>query len=41
MNATIRGRTQHFRTVTFDRAQNAVLFFTTCRSGLGCAILRP
>src|SRR5271156_3334809 len=24
MNVTIRGRTQHFRTVTFDRAQNAV-----------------
>jgi methylthioribose-1-phosphate isomerase len=25
MNVTIRGRTQHFRTVTFDRAQNFVL----------------
>jgi methylthioribose-1-phosphate isomerase len=25
MNVTIRGRTQHFRTVTFDRAQNCVL----------------
>ena len=25
MNVTVRGRTQHFRTVTFDRAQNAVL----------------
>src|SRR5271154_6632299 len=25
MNVTFRGRTQHFRTVTFDRAQNAVL----------------
>ena len=24
MNVTFRGRTQHFRTVTFDRAQNAV-----------------
>jgi len=24
MNVTLRGRTQHFRTVTFDRAQNAV-----------------
>jgi methylthioribose-1-phosphate isomerase len=24
MNVTVRGRTQHFRTVTFDRAQNAV-----------------
>src|SRR5271170_4442135 len=24
MNATVRGRTQHFRTVTFDRTQNAV-----------------
>src|SRR5450432_1517634 len=24
MNVTIRGRTRHFRTVTFDRAQNAV-----------------
>ena len=24
MNVTIRGRTQHFRTVTFDRAQNTV-----------------
>src|SRR5271170_4203644 len=25
MNVTIRGRTQHFRTVTFDRARNSVL----------------
>jgi S-methyl-5-thioribose-1-phosphate isomerase len=25
MNVTVRGRTQHFRTVTFDRARNAVL----------------
>src|SRR5258708_5626248 len=25
MNVTVRGRTQHFLTVTFDRAQNAVL----------------
>ena len=25
MNVTVHGRTQHFRTVTFDRAQNAVL----------------
>jgi methylthioribose-1-phosphate isomerase len=25
MNVTIRGRTQHFRTVTFDRANNSVL----------------
>ncbi|HEX3889622.1 MAG TPA: S-methyl-5-thioribose-1-phosphate isomerase [Verrucomicrobiae bacterium] len=25
MNVTIRGRTQHYRTVTFDRAQNYVL----------------
>src|SRR5277367_3738808 len=25
MNVTIRGRTQHFRTVTFDRARNHVL----------------
>jgi methylthioribose-1-phosphate isomerase len=25
MNATVQGSTQHFRTVTFDRAQNAVL----------------
>jgi S-methyl-5-thioribose-1-phosphate isomerase len=25
MNVTVRGRTQHFRTVTFDRTQNAVL----------------
>ncbi len=25
MNVTVRGRTQQFRTVTFDRAQNAVL----------------
>jgi S-methyl-5-thioribose-1-phosphate isomerase len=25
MNVTIRGRTQHFRTVTFDRAANSVL----------------
>ena len=25
MNVTVRGRTQHFRTVTFDRAQNSVL----------------
>ena len=25
MNVTVRGRTQHFRTVTFDRAGNAVL----------------
>jgi S-methyl-5-thioribose-1-phosphate isomerase len=24
MNVTVRGRTRHFRTVTFDRAQNAV-----------------
>ena len=24
MNVTVQGRTQHFRTVTFDRAQNAV-----------------
>ena len=24
MNVTVRGRTQHFRTVTFDRTQNAV-----------------
>ena len=24
MNVTVRGRTQHYRTVTFDRAQNAV-----------------
>ena len=24
MNVTIRGRTQHFRTVTFDHLQNAV-----------------
>src|SRR5471032_33495 len=24
MNVTVRGRTQHFRTVTFERAQNAV-----------------
>jgi hypothetical protein len=31
MNVTVRGRTQHFRTVTFDRAQNAVRRFTTCR----------
>ena len=22
MNVTVRGRNQHFRTVTFDRAQN-------------------
>jgi methylthioribose-1-phosphate isomerase len=25
MNVTVRGRTQHFRTVTFDRARNSVL----------------
>src|SRR5271154_7437341 len=25
MNVTIRGRTQHFRTVTFDRTRNSVL----------------
>jgi methylthioribose-1-phosphate isomerase len=25
MNVTIRGRTQHFRTVTFDRARNSIL----------------
>ncbi len=25
MNVTVRGRTQHYRTVTFDRTQNAVL----------------
>jgi methylthioribose-1-phosphate isomerase len=25
MNVTVRGRSQHFRTVTFDRARNAVL----------------
>ena len=25
MNVTIRGRAQHFRTVTFDAARNAVL----------------
>jgi len=25
MNVTIRGRTQHFRTITFDRARNSVL----------------
>ena len=24
MNVTVRGRTQHYRTVTFDRARNAV-----------------
>ncbi len=24
MNVTVHGRTEHFRTVTFDRAQNAV-----------------
>ncbi|HEY5233999.1 MAG TPA: S-methyl-5-thioribose-1-phosphate isomerase [Verrucomicrobiae bacterium] len=26
MNITVHGRTQHFRTVTFDRARNSVLF---------------
>jgi S-methyl-5-thioribose-1-phosphate isomerase len=25
MNVTVRGRTQHFRTVTFDRARNSIL----------------
>ena len=25
MNVTVRGRTRHYRTVTFDRARNAVL----------------
>ena len=25
MNVTVRGRTQHYRTVAFDRARNAVL----------------
>ena len=25
MNVTVRGRTQHYRTVAFDRAHNAVL----------------
>jgi hypothetical protein len=39
MNVTVRGRTQHFRTVTFDRTQNAVRRFTTCRSGLGYVTL--
>src|SRR5271154_2045010 len=24
MNVTVRGRTRHFRTVTFDRAQNTI-----------------
>src|SRR5271163_2902550 len=24
MNVTVQGRTRHFRTVTFDRAQNAI-----------------
>ena len=38
MNVTIRGRTQHYRTVAFDRARNSILLIEQRLSVVACGL---